>query len=134
MCVHIIKKKTSQIFLCLYFEKKKKHLVDTLMLVISQASKIIHFHIQLLVLSLQSTHHIIPVLQQLQWLPLKFHINFKMFLWPFKPSTASPLHVCLTFSRLPLPLALLDLLPPSTRLTRIGFRAFSWSPPWLLNS
>lgn len=45
LCAFILlKKKTSQIFLCLYFEKKKKHLVDTLMLVISQASKIIHFH------------------------------------------------------------------------------------------
>lgn len=44
LCAFILfKKKTSQIFLCLYFEKKK-HLVDTLMLVISQASEIIHFH------------------------------------------------------------------------------------------
>lgn len=43
VCVHVILKNPSQIFLCLYFGEKK-HLVDTLMLVISQASKIIHFH------------------------------------------------------------------------------------------
>lgn len=44
LCAFILLKKKHHKSFCLYFEKKKKHLVDTLMLVISQASKIIHFH------------------------------------------------------------------------------------------
>lgn len=45
LCAFILfKKKKHHKSFCVFILKKKKHLVDTLMLVISQASKIIHFH------------------------------------------------------------------------------------------
>lgn len=45
LCAFILLKKKHHKSFCVFILKKKKqHLVDTLMLVISQASKIIHFH------------------------------------------------------------------------------------------
>lgn len=81
-----------------------------------------------------STQHITPVPQELQWLPVKYHIHFKILLLTFQslynlapPYLSDLLHIA-TPSRTPRSSSITLIIPPA-HLTTMGFRAFSRVAP-----
>lgn len=83
-----------------------------------------------------TTLHTASLLFRLHWLPLKFHINFKILLLVFKaitpPYLSDLLHV-VTSSCTLRSSSFLHLTVPSACLTIKGFRAFSCQAPRLWN-
>lgn len=83
----------------------------------------------------RTTLHATSLLFRLHWLPLKFHINFKILLLVFKaitpPYLSDLLHV-VTSSCTLRSSSFLHLTVPSVCLTIKGFRAFSCPAPRLI--
>lgn len=83
----------------------------------------------------RTTLHATSLLFRLHWLPLKFHINFKILLLVFKaitpPYLSDLLHV-VTSSCTLRSSSFLHLTVPSACLTIKGFRAFSCPAPRLI--
>ncbi len=77
-------------------------------------------------------HHITPVLIQLHWPPVKFRIDFKIFLLTFKAlHNKAPEYICnlITVYESPFNLRSLAndnllLVEPKTRLVSYGYRTF----------
>ena len=87
-----------------------------------------------------SYHHITPVLQQLQWLPVTHRINYKLLVFTFMaihnlapPYLSDLLHINIPTRSLRSSSSIHLSVPPA-RLSTMGGRAFSRSAPQLWNS
>ncbi len=84
--------------------------------------------------------HIIPVLNNLHWLPVKFRINFKICLLMFKAYHGLfPSYLCDLIDKMVPTYSLRNyddfrLVEPTTKLKTYGDRAFSKAAPFLWES